>query len=220
MMNLKPRCVPYVTLGRKIVLDRCPWNSGDLQYNSTICHIPFTGYSLMWYDKRYRSEAGRPIRESFHKEMVEEVLMNTNLYPVWTQYHNSDDPAWTDHPLITDADWDRVPDMVGRITMWTKGYKYAGDIADVWWMYDKYGIREFYTAREEGRCVGVGYAPSTDEWFGWSHRALFRVKKGDVIDFDGIEKDRFGSWGLEFGQTIKTDEEARVYASLLADYVS
>jgi hypothetical protein len=45
----------------------------------------------------------------------------------------------------------------------------------------KYGIEEFDYPTPSSAIRHIGFAPKTQEWYGWSHRAIAGFKVGDVV---------------------------------------
>jgi len=45
----------------------------------------------------------------------------------------------------------------------------------------EYGITNFYKARPEHNTCSVGWCPSKQKWYGWSHRAIYGFTVGDVV---------------------------------------
>lgn len=60
-----------------------------------------------------------------------------------------------------------------------------GELTEIYNLWKRYGIEGFHRPSGEGP-FNVGYAPSTNKWYGWSHRAIkgftigSEVKKGDI----------------------------------------
>lgn len=78
-----------------------------------------------------------------------------------------------------------------------------------------HGIRQFEKLQPEYKVASIGFNPKTQEWYGWSHRALYgfgigsQTKKGHV----GYHPDR-GEW------EAKTLEDAKQMAIDFAKGVS
>lgn len=87
----------------------------------------------------------------------------------------------------------------------------------------KYGIEEFDYPTPDSQIRHIGYAPKTQKWYGWSHRAVFgfkvgdRVKKGDVI---ANSSEYSGRLALPEGFTAKTLADAKRMAAAFAVAVS
>ncbi len=89
----------------------------------------------------------------------------------------------------------------------------------------KYGIERFEFPSPESSIRHIGFAPKTQKWYGWSHRAIFgfkvgdRVKPGDVIAPDPEYPPLRGE-SLPVGFTAKTLDDARRMAAAFALAVS
>lgn len=79
----------------------------------------------------------------------------------------------------------------------------------------RFGIEQF----EPG---AIGFAPKSQKWYGWSHRAVYgfgvghTVKKGDVVAGDFAQPGRRFPVGFQ----AKTLADARALAVAFADAVS
>jgi hypothetical protein len=88
----------------------------------------------------------------------------------------------------------------------------------------KYGIEAFEHPYADSGVKNIGFAPTTNKWYGWSHRAIFgftvgdMVKQGDIIAQGGefSRPDR----SFPVGFTAKTLTDARAMAAAFADGVS
>lgn len=94
-----------------------------------------------------------------------------------------------EHYDVRDEMWDsEVPGMEPHLMTklaYNKQGDWIGSSKQAYRMVRRYGIQEFEKT-EDGHCVcSIGYAPSSQKWYGWSHRAIFgftigsTCKKGD-----------------------------------------
>lgn len=89
----------------------------------------------------------------------------------------------------------------------------------------RYGLTEFAKAYPEGQMLNVGFSPSRQKWYGWSHRAVAgfgigdTIKKGDVIAPDPDYPALRGE-SLPLGFTAKTLDDAKRMAMAFANAVS
>jgi len=89
----------------------------------------------------------------------------------------------------------------------------------------KYGIEVFEKPHPGSQIKHIGLNPTTNTWYGWSHRAIagFKVgdtvKKGDVIA-DGNAAYLRGGRRFPVGFTAKSLQDARDMAATFADEVS
>ena len=91
----------------------------------------------------------------------------------------------------------------------------------------KYGIEEFDYPTPTSSIRHIGFAPKTQEWYGWSHRAIagFKVgstvKKGDVIaQGEAADLKSGGPGAFPIGFVAKTLADAKRMAAQFAIEVS
>jgi len=88
----------------------------------------------------------------------------------------------------------------------------------------RYGIEQFEKPYPDSQIKHIGFAPTSQKWYGWSHRAIYgfkvgdTVKKGDVVAPDPQYPRRGRE--LPIGFTAKTLADARAMAASFADAVS
>jgi len=63
--------------------------------------------------------------------------------------------------------------------------------------------------------AGIGYSESEGKWYGWSHRAIYGFKPGDVVKEGDIT-----AGTLPIGFKAKNEEDARKMAEAFAEGVS
>jgi len=88
----------------------------------------------------------------------------------------------------------------------------------------RYGIEQFEFPYPDSGIKHIGFAPTTQKWYGWSHRAIAgftigdTVKKGDVVAPDPQYPRRGRE--LPIGFTATSLADARAMAASFADAVS
>lgn len=99
---------------------------------------------------------------------------------------------------VSEAD----PPTVMR-SVYTLDGKYIGSVKDFNKLWDR-GIQHFEVARPDHGVCSIGYSPSEQKWFGWSHRAI----------------QSFGINSHYRNRQAKTLSEAKVMAREFAEDVS
>lgn len=113
---------------------------------------------------------------------------------------------------------------------YTPNGDYIGDPKTAYRLVRKRGIQPEKASEQHNVC-SIGFSPSEQKWYGWSHRAIYGfgigdvVKEGDCTALSGWtaeylaehpEEDR----SLPVGFTAKTLEDARRMAVAFAECVS
>lgn len=82
---------------------------------------------------------------------------------------------------------DREEDAVIMVNAYTERNEYIDTVGNAFWKVIKYGITKFYLADPKNITCSIGFAPAkypeegdVDKWYGWSHRAIYGFKVGDV----------------------------------------
>lgn len=89
----------------------------------------------------------------------------------------------------------------------------------------KYGIQQFEKPTPDAQIRSIGFNPTTQTWYGWSHRAIagFKVgdtvKKNDVIA-DGVAANLRKMRDFPVGFTAKTLQDCRDMAAKFSEEVS
>ena len=92
---------------------------------------------------------------------------------------------------------------------------YIGDTKTANRLWKKFGIEEFHLAQPSHKVCSIGFSPSRQKWYGWSHRAIygfgigFKIKKGDC-----------GAESLSIGFKAKTLNDCKKMAIAFAESVS
>ena len=188
--------------GLKLIIDTCPWNGRDLEHNSDICKIPFTGKTLYWFDKQVSNKL--PVKDQYHRDMVEVIWANTNLYPVIREYQG-DLPdgypgEWKNYPLVTNDDWDRCPVNYSHGEFMTTSGHPAGSFDLIYNLHRKYGITYFGVKDLSVNVASIGFSPQNQKWYGWSHRAIHGFGIGDGMFkcwFEDEPECRYAHPGIE-----------------------
>ena len=85
-------------------------------------------------------------------------------------------------------------------------------------MFNKFGIEHTEKTEQHNSVPSIGYSPSRDKWYGWSHRAVHGFGVGDKVPNDpDITEDHKD---MVAGAKIKTIEKAKRVATLFANSVS
>jgi len=71
------------------------------------------------------------------------------------------------------------PPMVGAYSK--QDGSFIGGIAEAYILINRYGIEQFYKNGSDHNTASVGFSPRDLKWYGWSHRALYGFKVGDVV---------------------------------------
>jgi hypothetical protein len=113
----------------------------------------------------------------------------------------------------------------------THNMDYIGTPREARKLWKKFGIEKFELADPTHKVVSIGFSPSQQKWYGWSHRAICcfgigdTVKEGDCTNSSGFiesylkehpEEDK----RLPIGFTAKTLEDAKRMAIAFAESVS
>lgn len=108
---------------------------------------------------------------------------------------------------------------------------YIGDPEDAYRKITRYGITEFFKFGSDCNVASIGWSPSQQKWYGWSHRALYGFKIGDTVKegdccassgytdeylADHPEENR----ALPVGFTAKSLDDCRRMAEAFAESVS
>lgn len=107
------------------------------------------------------------------------------------------------------------PDVVMKSAYTSKG-DYIGDSKTAHRLCKKYGIAPELNNSTSKVC-SIGFSEKSQKWYGWSHRAMFGFKIGDVIRHD-IESSRGES--IPAGFKIRTFDDAKRCAREFANSVS
>lgn len=109
---------------------------------------------------------------------------------------------------------------------------YIGNPKDADVYIKKYGITEFYRSAPDHPVCSIGWCPSKQKWYGWSHRAIYgfgigdEVKEGDCCATSGWteeylqEHPEADTTSLPVGFKAKTLEDAKRMAIAFAESVS
>jgi hypothetical protein len=96
---------------------------------------------------------------------------------------------------------------------------YLGDPRMGRYLTKKMGIRHFERSTKTSHGASIGFNPQTQQWLGWSHRAICGFSIGDRIF-----EERFGNHKTPFKKhgrkTIKTLNDAKLSAKRFAASVS
>lgn len=90
---------------------------------------------------------------------------------------------------------------------------YIGGADDVYRLVKRFGITEFYDY-DEPKTSSIGWSPSEQKWYGWSHRAITAFGIGSKRVEGNIGFDEFGAF------EATTLEEARKMAEQFARSVA
>jgi len=67
-----------------------------------------------------------------------------------------------------------------------ESFSKEGDwIGSTRWAYrlvHRYGIEHFEKTKPEHEICSIGFAPKSQKWFGWSHRAIYGFQVGDIVE--------------------------------------
>lgn len=75
-------------------------------------------------------------------------------------------------------------------------------------------IEYFERRREDSNVVSVGYSPTRQKWYGWSHRAIFGFGVGYEVKEGDITEGRYPP-----GYVVRTFDDARKMAEAFAEGV-
>jgi len=150
---------------------------------------------------------GYEVREKFH---------NTNFHTKVLGYGNEDRDKTDKGVLVKSA---YTPE----------GY-YIGDKRTAYFLCSKKGIKPELIDPSHKVC-SIGFCPSEQKWYGWSHRAIFGfgigdvVKEGDCTTTSGwideyLEEHPEKDLSLPVGFEAKTLEDCKRMAIAFADSVS
>lgn len=95
-----------------------------------------------------------------------------------------------------------------------EGY-YIGDPKKAHHLWKKYGITRWELSDPENTVASIGWSPSKQKWFGWSHRAIWGykpgqvMKKGDIGVEGGDGLGGPGTGSFPAGYEIKDFDDAR-----------
>lgn len=78
------------------------------------------------------------------------------------------------------------PELVGRkCYMYRCSSKqdgsYVGPPEEAWKYVFQRGIESFYKTKEDHKTASIGFCPDCYMWYGWSHRAIYGFKVGDIL---------------------------------------
>ena len=91
---------------------------------------------------------------------------------------------------------------------------YIGDPKMAHLLCKKRGIKPEYRTPTSNVCT-IGFSEEQAKWFGWSHRAIYGFKVGDVIKVGDVTAEY-----LPIGFKAETIEQAKQMASAFAESVS
>ena len=136
---------------------------------------------------------------------------------------------------IRDEVWDgQIPKMKPQL-MTGLAYSKTGDwiglSKDAYRLVQRFGIQKFEKRSADSCVCSLGYAPETQKWYGWSHRAISGfgigdvVKEGDCVASSGWTEEWLAEHpeddeSLPVGFVVKTVEDAKTMAIAFAESVS
>jgi len=94
--------------------------------------------------------------------------------------------------------------------------KHIGDLKMTKFICEKLGIKKPEYKRSDSTICSIGFSEKDQKWYGWSHRAIFGFKIGDVVK----KGDCTASSGLPIGFKARTLEDCKRMAIAFADSVS
>jgi hypothetical protein len=109
-------------------------------------------------------------------------------------------------PLIVQHE--RLTDGTCLKVAYTLAGKYIGSDEDAKQLLER-GITEQLQPAGDGNVCSVGFNPSEQQWYGWSHRAIYgfgigsKVNKGDCgyqpVDVEDLNRDMLDFWDVDNG---------------------
>ena len=114
-------------------------------------------------------------------------------------------------------------------TAYTPTGEYIGDTKFAHRLYARWGIKPQLIAPDHNVC-SIGWSSVEGKWYGWSHRAIYGFKVGDVVAKGDITVGPDAEWlaehpeddpsGLPVGFVAKTVEDAKTMAVAFANGVA
>lgn len=95
---------------------------------------------------------------------------------------------------------------------YTPSGDYIGDTKTAWRLVVRRGIAP--QSRTPGHACSIGFCEREQQWYGWSHRAIFGFGIGAIV-----EKGQCGAEYLPIGFEAKTLEDAKRIAEAFAESV-
>lgn len=168
-------------------------------------------------------------------KLIKYFYQNT---PVISKELTEDGQAWklncklttfnADEDLTDDEYVSNMSDWVNYISAYDEGYIGTEETYN---MLREKGIVLFQKKNKNDNTCSIGYSPSENKWYGWSHRAIYgftigdEVKEGDITNTSGlVEEYRIQhpdeDLSLPVGFKAETLQDARRMAIAFASAIS
>jgi len=135
------------------------------------------------------------------------VVLSRPLYDVWEEYWDD-----TDYRPPSSA---AVPSRGFKILVArNKNGDYIGDPSNAKYLCDAKGIAPVISKPGNSVC-SIGYSEKDGKWYGWSHRALYGFRPGDVVAEGDCHAD-----AIPPGTVARDITGARQFAEAFAESVS
>ncbi len=133
----------------------------------------------------------------------------------------------TQHFLIRDELWALEGDPSRPTEMKAAhsfGGDYIGNVEDAYALTAK-GIVHFERREPDSKVCSIGFSPSTEKWYGWSHRAIYGYGVGDIVKPGTMPVEDFENGGeclydVKPGMKVETLDDAKRAAKAFARSVS
>lgn len=64
---------------------------------------------------------------------------------------------------------------------------YIGSPENAWMYIFRFGIESFYKAEPDNKVASIGFNPTEEKWYGWSHRAIYGFGVGHITEEGNCE---------------------------------
>jgi hypothetical protein len=92
---------------------------------------------------------------------------------------------------------------------------YIGNAKTAFRLNKKYGINWWEKRTEQSNVVSIGWSPKRQKWYGWSHRAIYGFKPGDVVKEGDVTQE-----SLPVGFEAQDYHDAKIMAEAFAEGVA